>query len=226
MVLLAFVVACHAKQGQFYRIDRGDTAYRIAHLHEITVQDIQEANPQKNLNRLKAGESLWIPSTLKQTKKANQAMRAALPSSATSATPKPRKPNQPVVSRPSSKAPPLYWPYSGKVIGRFGMHNKKMHNGIDIEIPASETIGASQKGQVVYVGKSIEGYGLTVIVQHDGYLFTVYSYLGQALVEKGQSVSRGQAVGKPQSQGDTPFFHFEIRKVKTALDPLQLLRHK
>ena len=220
---LIFLVSCHAHQGQFYHVRRGDTATQIAHVHDIAVTDIQKANPQKNLNRIIAGERLWIPSVKKVSRgdaQVQQVIHVQKPNPKQNVTVQKK-----TTQRNKETRATIYfdWPYNGKIISAFGKHNLKMHNGIDIEIPSGESIRASQSGKVAYVGDGIEGYGQTVIVQHPDTLFTIYAYLGGSKVSKGQPISRGQSIGYAKTQSNPSFFHFEIRKVKTALNPESLL---
>lgn len=220
---LLFLFGCHAKQGQFYEIRKGDTAHRIAHAHGISVNNIQKANPQKDLHLIIAGQKLWIPSTRDSGNQQVQQKIAQQPVKPTT-KPSPAKQTAAQPARVLAKNSLRFeWPYPGKVISSFGKKDLKMHNGIDIEIPSDAIIKASQSGKVAYVGDEIEGYGKTIIIQHDELLFSVYAYLGQSLVKKGDTIANKQNIARPMNQKGQSFFHFEIRKVKTALDPLTFL---
>ncbi|MCB0272770.1 MAG: peptidoglycan DD-metalloendopeptidase family protein [Bdellovibrionales bacterium] len=220
VLMCLLLVGCHAKQGQFHLVKKGQTTTQIAHVHDISVEDIQKANPQRNLNRIYAGQRLWIPSIKKVSQQSEAKVKRVL--DAHNVRPTASK----IPSKPSVTTQKLHfqWPYKGRILVAFGKENLKMHNGIDIELPSEHAIVASQKGKVAYIGSEIEGYGKTVILQHDDYLFTIYAYLGAINVSKGQMIAQGQAVGHAQKQTGQSFFHFEIRKVKTALDPLQFLK--
>lgn len=220
VALSLLFVSCHTKQGQFYHVKRGDTATQIAHIHDIEVDDIQKANPQRNLNQIIAGQRLWIPST-KKVSRGNEQVQRVIHEQKVESAPKKTK------AKPSVRVKndlDFHWPYRGKVISGFGKRNLKMHNGIDIELPSEHVIKASQSGKVAYVGDGIEGYGRTIILQHPDTLFTIYSYVGTVSVRKGHMVKQGQAVAKARKQSGRSFFHFEMRKVKTALDPEKFLK--
>lgn len=141
----------------------------------------------------------------------------------------------PATGAPATGAPPtgalaFQWPLRGEVVRRFGpVALGERNNGINIAGAAGATVAASATGRVAYVGDSIPGHGLTVIVVHrDGYR-TVYSHLGSATVDDGDDVRAGQQVGTVgTSAGDgRPSVHFEIRKVEgdnpQAIDPMTVL---
>ena len=68
-------------------------------------------------------------------------------------------------------------------------------------------------------------YGLYVIVRHDAGYTTTYGHLSEILVEAGQAVVAGQAVGLSGDTGHStgPHLHFEIRRDGVPLDPLLFL---
>lgn len=221
--LIIALWSCHAKQGQFYHIRRGETVTRIAHNFDTSVTEIQKANPQLNIDRVLEGQRIWVPSTRKPSQANAQVQRVIEQSKPKSTTRTTKKPTRASPTPQVKNDLNFKWPYRGRVLNGFGKQNLKMHNGIDIQIPNDARIQSSQAGTVAYVGEGIEGYGKTIILKHPDYLFSIYSYVGDILVAQGQQVPQGQSIAKARREGDRSFFHFEIRKVKTALDPLQLL---
>ena len=60
----------------------------------------------------------------------------------------------------------------------------------------------------------------------DGSTFTtVYGHAGQLLVQRGQSVKKGQMIALSGNSGfaDRPEVHFEMRKGRSAIDPVPRL---
>jgi lysostaphin len=69
-------------------------------------------------------------------------------------------------------------------------------------------------------------YGLTVIVEHGGGDFSLYSSLANASVVKGSMITKGQQVGTVGTTDPDlpPHLHFEIRRGGPAVDPKAWLR--
>ncbi|MBE6915907.1 MAG: hypothetical protein E7471_04660 [Ruminococcaceae bacterium] len=89
---------------------------------------------------------------------------------------------------------------------------KKMHTGVDIGAPMGASIVAAAAGKVVVAGWSSKGYGNYVVIQHEGSFSTLYAHMSKILVKKGQTVSKGTAIGKVGSTGYStgPHLHFEV----------------
>ncbi|SDT00168.1 Peptidase family M23 [Paenibacillaceae bacterium GAS479] len=106
---------------------------------------------------------------------------------------------------------------------------RKMHAGVDMAAPAGTNIYAVEDG-VVIVAQWWNGYGNTVVLDHGNGLWTIYPHMlnGGILVEKGQSVKRGQHIGEVGSTGNSTgnHLHFEVRKNGEPVDPLAYLRGK
>jgi murein DD-endopeptidase MepM/ murein hydrolase activator NlpD len=83
---------------------------------------------------------------------------------------------------------------------------------------------AGARGQVSFVGWQ-NGYGQLVVIDHGGGLSTRYGHLSHIDVDLGQSVSRGQLIGKVGSTGRStgPHLHYEVRINDQAVNPLQYL---
>ena len=70
------------------------------------------------------------------------------------------------------------------------------------------------------------GYGRVVDIDHHNGLSTRYGHLSSVEVRVGQSVKRGQIVGKVGSTGRStgPHLHYETRLKGEAVDPQKFLR--
>jgi murein DD-endopeptidase MepM/ murein hydrolase activator NlpD len=71
-------------------------------------------------------------------------------------------------------------------------------------------------------------YGPTVIIDHGGGYSTVYLYLSQLQVVKGQRVAAGDVVGLSggQNSDEGPHVEFQVREAAIALDPLNWLKRR
>ena len=126
---------------------------------------------------------------------------------------------------------PTIWPVDGTLEGGFGGRRNpfggpgyEFHTGQDIEAPMGTPVIAGARGQVSFVGWQ-NGYGQLVVIDHGGGLSTRYGHLSHIDVELGQSVSRGQLIGKVGSTGRStgPHLHYEVRINDQAVNPLQYL---
>ena len=126
---------------------------------------------------------------------------------------------------------PTIWPVDGTLEGGFGGRRNpfggpgyEFHTGQDIEAPMGTPVIAGARGQVSFVGWQ-NGYGQLVVIDHGGGLSTRYGHLSHIDVDFGQSVSRGQLIGKVGSTGRStgPHLHYEVRINDQAVNPLQYL---
>jgi murein DD-endopeptidase MepM/ murein hydrolase activator NlpD len=116
------------------------------------------------------------------------------------------------------------WPVNGPVVSPFGMRWGRMHEGIDIAVPAGTPIHAAASGRVVYAGW-MDGYGNLVAIDHGRGLSTAYAHQSSIAVGLGQTVSQGQTIGYVGCTGHCfgPHLHFEVRVNGTPVDPLGYL---
>ncbi len=129
-----------------------------------------------------------------------------------------------VPSAPETMVGPLIWPVDGVVISLFGEDDGARHDGIDIAAPEGTPIWAAADGEVLFSGEQ-QGYGLILILRHEGDLVTVYGHNLENLVREGEQVKKGQPLARVGQSGGqlTPSLHFEVRKGAVATNPLLLL---
>ena len=95
------------------------------------------------------------------------------------------------------------WPTPGytNITSAYGMRfhpilkTRKMHTGVDIGAPMSATIVAADSGKVIHAGW-MGGYGQVLVVDHGNGISTLYAHQSAFLVSNGQTVNRGDPIGK------------------------------
>jgi septal ring factor EnvC (AmiA/AmiB activator) len=125
----------------------------------------------------------------------------------------------------------LPWPVRGKLSSTFGKQKNPKSNtftfnpGVDIEANMGEDVVAVASGKVIY-SSWLRGYGNFIIIQHDNGYYTLYAHLSEFGVELNEEVSQFQVIGKVGDTGSLsgPGLHFEIRKEREQIDPLEWLR--
>lgn len=96
----------------------------------------------------------------------------------------------------------------------------RMHNGVDLAAPWGTPVVAAQSGKVRFASWR-GGYGLLVVLDHEGGGETRYAHLSRIAVQAGQRVADGQTVGFVGATGNAtgPHLHFETRAGGRAYKP-------
>ncbi len=137
-----------------------------------------------------------------------------------------RKKRGEVARRPHGTYP---WPVRGKIVSYYGTvwhpkyRTKVKNNGIDIKVSSPNTPVKSIENGTVIFAEPYLGYGNTIIIDHGGF-FSVYTQLAQINVKKGDSVFKGQLIGRVGDPNTGYTLHFEIRVGGKSVDPLKYLR--
>jgi murein DD-endopeptidase MepM/ murein hydrolase activator NlpD len=113
------------------------------------------------------------------------------------------------------------WPVSGRITQKFWSR----HLGIDIGAPKGAPVIAADSGYVVQAGWSNVGYGNMILINHGNGYLTRYAHLSALNVEVGDSVKKGQLIGRVGSTGNStgPHLHFEIIRGGVHRNPFGLL---
>lgn len=118
------------------------------------------------------------------------------------------------------------WPVEGRVIGLFGTRRMGgVNKGVDIQAPVGSEVRAARTGRVSFTSEGMPGFGKTIVIDHgDGYA-SVYAYVAQILVSRGENVQQRQVIARVGSTGRTevPALHFEIRRHQRPRNPLHYL---
>ena len=106
------------------------------------------------------------------------------------------------------------WPCGGSVISSFGMRSGRMHNGVDISGSYGTSVVAAAAGTVIHAASGYEGgYGNNVEISHGSGYVTKYAHLSSINVHVGQTVQRGELIGRVGATGNAvgAHLHFEVR---------------
>jgi murein DD-endopeptidase MepM/ murein hydrolase activator NlpD len=115
------------------------------------------------------------------------------------------------------------WPVNGKVVASFGDKSGGLRNdGINILAPRGSPVRAAGNGVVAYAGNELPGFGNLVLIRHGDGWMSAYAHNDKILVNRGDSVARGQTIGRVGSTGNVsePQLHFELRRGTEAVDPI------
>ena len=127
----------------------------------------------------------------------------------------------------------LPWPADGRIISKFGRQwNSKLKTttenpGIDIKGKPGSSI-RTVLGGVVTTITYIRGYGTTIIVDHGGGFYTVYSHVTNIQTNVDSQVRNGDVIAYMGDSGSIngSKLHFEIWGKGQKLDPEKWLRKK
>ena len=69
-------------------------------------------------------------------------------------------------------------------------------------MPEGTPIKAAEDGVVAYAGSELKGYGNLVLVRHSNGFVTAYAHASELDVKKGETIKRGQVIGKAGQTGN------------------------
>lgn len=240
--LLAVLLVSCAPVGIYHVVEPGQTLYRIAKVYSVDEARLAKVNGITDPKQLTAGQRLYIPGAVLARDVPVERPKAPPPPVVPPPPVKPVKPKpaQTVAKTKSATQKPVpvgtaeaipgprpapgtfVWPVRGQVVAEFGTAAGKSSKGIEIAVPHGTPVIASAAGKVIYSGNGIRGYGNLIILEHAENFFTVYGYNTKNLVAVDSFVGQGDRIalsGAP-SDSKSPRLHFEIRKGKTAANPI------
>lgn len=127
----------------------------------------------------------------------------------------------------------LLWPVDGHsyITSPFGWRSnpfsggRQWHGGLDIGTGGrTNRIFAAEGGTVIFARYS-GGYGNYIMIDHGGGMMTLYAHLSSMGVSDGQTVSRGDTIGRAGTTGASTgiHLHFEVWINGERKDPLDFL---
>ncbi len=200
--------------GVTHTVKSGDTLESIAKKYQAEAQAIVDFpfNDIPDDFSLKAGQVLIVPDGVIETapiKKRIQPQYLA------------KGPESPIFEAQGGAK--FVWPTSGTLTQYFVWY----HPGIDLANRAAPGIAASDGGVVAVAGwPDNQGYGNRVIIDHGNGYRSLYAHLSNIYVSVGETISRGQIIGKMGSTGRSTgnHLHFEIHYRGVPVNPLSILR--
>ena len=224
--------------GRFHVVQAGDTVYSISRQHNVDMASLTSLNRIRAPYTIKVGERLQLPSRGGAQQPAavtrdvaggpvpvarpvaGVASAAVQPASTTPSVPK-----SPLPAAPAATGG-FVWPIEGKILSSYGPKANGLHNdGINIAAEMGAPVKAAQNGVVAYAGNELKGYGNLLLVRHEGDLITAYAHNSKLLVQRGDTILRGQTIAQAGNSGSvvTPQVHFEVRRGAKALDPMTVI---
>ena len=133
-----------------------------------------------------------------------------------------------------STAIPAIWPIDRSKlrnkIGAFGyrthpvLRRWKFHSGVDMPGRIGDPIYATGDGVVESIDRSRAryGYGTQILINHGYGYKTRYAHLNKILVEKGDSITRGQLIAEMGNTGisTAPHLHYEVIYNRSHVNPI------
>jgi len=198
--------------GMVHKVKRGETIYSIAKKYSAEAQNIVNWPFNSFSNdetfALAVGQLLVVPDGIKPEEKPPQEYLA--------------QKRQTISAGDVSATGSFVWPASGYI----SQYYQWYHPAIDIANPSAPDILAADVGTVISVISQRYAYGNHVIIDHGNGYTTLYAHMTSLYVSPGQTVNKGQAIGKMGCTGRCTgtHLHFEIRKVGVAQNPLGYLK--
>jgi septal ring factor EnvC (AmiA/AmiB activator) len=128
---------------------------------------------------------------------------------------------------------PKCMPLDGPVISEYGLqehpvlHIMTRNLGVEIRGKRGGRIRAAAAGTIAMVSE-IDGRGPSVIIEHEGGIYTVYGHMKTINVQEGKSVKKCEEIGEV---GDIASLngiklYFQVSEGTQTVDPLQWLKQK
>jgi len=250
LLVILFITACAAKtttpKGVYHLVKKNETLWKIAQAYRYDAKEIARINDLPESGQINEGTVLFIPQADRAIDIPATVAGTKPAPSAPAKEKQPPEPEKPAVAAEKEKAavtaghPPIdtfganfMWPVTGKVSSKFGrqselirlgdgtkINSTRYNNGIKIDAPEGTPVVASESG-IIDKTDTFKYYGKTIIIKHGRGYMTVYSYLQEIAVTEGDTVKKGQMIGRvgKLQRSDRSALHFEIRHRNRAKNP-------
>lgn len=208
-----------------HTVRRGDTGYSISRRYGVNLAELMRQNKIGRPYILSVGQKLVLPGGASARPQQTNATRTASRQQPSARTTQ-RQTQRSIPTPVARSSDGFRWPVEGRLASRFGPKEGGLHNdGINIIAARGAPVRSSEAGVVVYASNALEGYGNLLLLKHaDGWL-TAYAHNERLLVNEGDRIQKGQIIARVGDTGGVtePQLHFEIRRGRRALDPLNYL---
>ena len=239
--------AAVAAAGGVHIVNPGETLYSIARKHNMPPAKLAKANNLSLTTQLRTGMKISVPGgkavaaapapAAQQKVAAGAAAKGAPAPVVVAEVPAVKKETANLATETreierdakpdaTSALPSFRWPVRGRVIAAYGAKTSgKQNDGINVAVPEGTPVKAAEDGVVTYAGNELKGFGNLVLVKHSNGYVTAYAHASELMVKRGETIKRGQIIGKAGQTGDvsSPQLHFEIRQGSTPVDPSKFL---
>ncbi|MFC4424694.1 LysM peptidoglycan-binding domain-containing M23 family metallopeptidase [Deinococcus navajonensis] len=185
---------------RMHTVTPGQNLTVIARKYGLSLIALQQANPRFARGPLLAGARLYIPPR-------TGAPRAGTTPAATVHT----------ASVRVASGTGWLWPVAGHHAVSSGYGDRTLegqqesHYGIDIVAPEGTLVRAARTGRVLESRPDFaRGWGWTVVIKHNDGWITRYAHLSANLVRAGESVVKGQPIGRVGNTGRSTGAHLHF----------------
>lgn len=104
----------------------------------------------------------------------------------------------------------------------------QFHEGLDFTTQIGAPVYATGKGEVIRKNYSKRGYGNQLMIDHGHGYKTRYAHLSEFKVKEGETVQRGELIGKIGNSGLStgPHLHYEVRKNGEPVNPINYFHNE
>jgi murein DD-endopeptidase MepM/ murein hydrolase activator NlpD len=228
-----------------HTVTKGETLWVIAQKHDINIDTLIGANNISDMNKIKPGEKISIlpvkgilykigpgESLSSIANKFNIRVQKIANSNQIK-NPNKVKPGR-LLILPGAKPEFSYRdrlerlfvkPVNSRISSYYGKRWGRMHEGIDYAVNVGTKLKAAGAGKVVYSGWA-QGYGKTIIIEHQKGLRTLYAHNSKLIAHSGEWVRRGEIISNSGNTGNStgPHLHFEVQVNGRPVNPLNYLR--
>ncbi len=216
-----------------HRVERGETAYSIARLYNVSVTALASWNGLGVNLSIREGQHLLIPIAqdvavaVVDDANPGDGSETPTPPSASKALPRDVKtaalPPSPDLGqfRTNQSGRKFLQPVQGDIISPYSGKSGG-NEGIDIAAVPGTAVKAAEDGEVALISKSV-GANTIVLIRHADNIYTVYSNVKDVKLTKGQKIKRGQRVAVV-ADGKPTHLHFEVRRGTQSVDPAPFLK--
>ncbi len=212
-----------------YRVRAGDTVMGIARRFSLDFRSLALINGIQPPYALRANELLILPSLVRGADGKWKSAAASRKPSGSGRKATTRSNAKPARVQAPAKTSTFVWPLKGPVVSSFGAKPGGTRNdGINIAAPAGTAVRAAGSGTVVYAGAELKSFGNLILIRHPNGWVSAYAHNRKLLVKEGAKIKTGDTIAEVGATGSvsTPQLHFETRRGRDPVNPLQHLPKK